>query len=44
MIHAKTDKQTKGWLVWPWNSGLGIPIGYANQGDEARTIGCKRSI
>jgi len=24
--------QPKGWAIGPWNSGLAIPVGYANQG------------
>ncbi len=33
MIHSTVDKNVaKGWFVGPWNSGVPIPIGYANQG------------
>ena len=33
MIHQQIDPQIpKGWFVGPWNSGVPVPIGYANEG------------
>lgn len=31
-IYSINQSQAKGWLAGPWNSSLGISIGYANAG------------
>lgn len=32
MIHSRADGQAKGWYFGPWNSGVPLPVGYANEG------------
>lgn len=33
MLHFKVDQQkAKGWFFGPWNTGIPIPVGYANEG------------
>lgn len=33
--HHADSSAAKGWFEGPWNSGLGILVGYANQGVDA---------
>jgi len=33
MLHQGIEKdKAKGWFVGPWNSGVPVPVGYANEG------------
>lgn len=39
MLHTSLDRtQPKGWFFGPWNSGLPVPVGYANQGVNERHL------